>query len=199
MVAIRFNGPPLRVPEVPLAEPALQAALQRSQSGSDCCGLALNAGPGLRHALLGRLPGRSQRRILLCRPLLHSLLPLAEYLGAQRELRLILLALGIGGGNGRVRHFHRSHGARTSFRKGLHKRAVQDKAIGEDQDKKNDHRRHRAERKTTELTQKFIYHDFAEDTGGIYWICLRTLGCNRAEILVSMERDTPLLYLLKSC
>lgn len=59
----------------------------------------------------------------------------------------------------------RASGAGAALGKHPDERAVQDKPVGRDQDEKNDHCRHGAEHKFTELTQQLIYHDFADSYG----------------------------------
>jgi hypothetical protein len=129
-------------------------------------GFSLNSGAGLGDVLLRDETGGGERCILLRGPLLDAKLALVEDLSpGGAKFGLVLLAFGVGCGDGGAGRLKRAGGAGSALGEHPNQRTIKDEPVGNHQDEKNNHGRHRAEHKFTELTQEFIYHDFADSYG----------------------------------
>ncbi len=109
-------------------------------------------------ALLGCLADGRKGRFPLHIPLVDTLLPAFEYLGAGgTELRLVFLRANVGLSNGEAGPLHRAGGPLSPLGANLHQLAVQNEAVGEYQNDKQDQGRYGTDCKISKLAQQFIH------------------------------------------
>ena len=111
-------------------------------------------------------PGARQSLLTLCVPLLQTLFAdVKDFRSRRTQPGFVFLGLGVCGGDRGMCFFHSPGRQLASSSQDAHQRSMQHEAVGQNQNQENNNGRHRAEEEIAELTQKFIYHDFADLRG----------------------------------
>ncbi len=121
-------------------------------------GALLDLLPCCTHSIMRQLTGLCERRFALCIPLLQLLIAQLKDLGlGETKLFFVGSSLCFSCGDGAMRLLDGSRGAGTSLRQHTIQRTADKKPVSRYQQDKQDHRRHRAEHKSTELIQYLIH------------------------------------------
>ena len=124
-------------------------------------GLGALSGEGLlgcMDTLLGSLAGRGKSGFALGVPLMDALFAAAEDLGAgSTEAGVVLLGANVSLGDGEAGLFQGPRGALAALGAHFHELAIEDEAVGEDQEGKEDQGRQGTDCKISKLAQQFIH------------------------------------------